>query len=60
MSKDRLKDMRKHPEKYFNFGFNIYDYCAYLGKHFFMRLERDIMEENRSDMNRPQKVLKQE
>lgn len=38
-----LIDQKKNPQSYFNFGFNIHDYCAYLGKHYFMRMERDTI-----------------
>lgn len=35
--------MKENPEHYFNFGFNINDYKAYLLKHLYMRCERQLI-----------------
>jgi hypothetical protein len=56
---EKLRDIRKNPQHYFNFGFNMNDYCAYLGKHFMMRMERDFLEEGMRE-SRGQKMVKQD
>lgn len=41
--RQRLRTMRLQPQKYFNFGFSVNDYMAFINKHYFMRLERDMV-----------------
>lgn len=39
-----LRDMREHPEEFFNFGFNFNDFKTFLLKLVFMRAERRFIE----------------
>lgn len=39
----KYKEMKANPHHYFNFGFNMNDYIQYICKHYFMRLERDMV-----------------
>jgi hypothetical protein len=41
---DKIAKMREHPSKYFNFGFTINDFRAYLLKAIYMRAERKVIE----------------
>lgn len=38
-----LREMKEQPSKYFNFGFNMQDYLSFVAKHYFVRLERNII-----------------
>lgn len=40
---DVLREMKEQPSKYFNFGFNMQDYLSFVAKHYFVRLERNII-----------------
>ena len=41
--RDRFRKMKSHPQHYFNFAFTMNDYIQYVCKHYFMRLERDMI-----------------
>ena len=38
-----MRKMKTNPRQYFNFGFTVNDYIQYTCKHYFMRLERDMI-----------------
>lgn len=39
-----LEDMVRYPVQYFNFGFNLEDYKAYIRKAIWMKAERRVIE----------------
>ena len=41
--RNRMADMKANPKSYFNFGFTMQDYLHYICKHYFTRLERDMI-----------------
>lgn len=38
-----IKKFEENPSQYFNFGFNMSDYKAFLIKHIYMRIERNAV-----------------
>lgn len=49
--RSRMADMRANPKSYFNFGFSLEDYIRYICKHYFIRLERDMIRKSGETYN---------
>ena len=49
--RNRMNDMKVNPKSYFNFGFTLQDYLQYISKHYFVRLERDMIKHSGETYN---------